>query len=421
MNRPKLLYRGPVETVSGYGAHSRDLLRSLRDLNMFDIMIDSCPWGHTPMTALDTKNEFHNWIKENIVVGQINVPEIYVQVTVPVEFTRVGKVNIGVTAGIESTVAPKDWIDGCNRMDLILTTSNFSKNVLMSTVYNETDKQTNQVVKIHKVEKPIEVLFEGVDTDVYNKGSHGTAINNYLDKIDSDFALLFVGHWLGGDIGHDRKDVGMLIKCFCNAFNNELKRPCLILKTSTANFSVKERERLKHTILGITKDFDNPPPIHLLFGDLSDKEMNDLYNHNKIKGMITLTKGEGFGRPLLEFSLVGKPVIASNWSGHTDFLSKDKSILLSGNLTTVHESSVNNYIVKDAKWFTADYVQVVNVMKYFYNNYEKFLDKAEDQRLVNMNNFSLTAMTKKLEEIIKKYLVIQKKEKINLPNLIEVD
>ena len=145
--KPTLLFRGPIKTRSGYGSHSRDLLESLYQMNMFDIKIDSCVWGSTPMTALEDDNLFHQWIKGNIVTQFQGLPDIYVQVTVPNEFQRFGKFNIGITAGIETTVAPKDWVDGCNKMDLIITTSKFSKDVLLSTVYDERDKNTNDLIK----------------------------------------------------------------------------------------------------------------------------------------------------------------------------------------------------------------------------------------------------------------------------------
>jgi hypothetical protein len=148
MNKPKLLFRGPVKTRSGYGAHSRDLLESLYKMDMFDISIDSCGWGSTPLTALEGNNLFHKWIESNIVNEFQGLPEIYVQVTVPNEFQRFGKLNIGITAGIETTVAPKEWIDGCNKMDLIITTSNFSKEILTNTVYTEKDSKTNVIVKL---------------------------------------------------------------------------------------------------------------------------------------------------------------------------------------------------------------------------------------------------------------------------------
>ena len=155
MSKKTILFRGPVQTRSGYGAHARDLLFALREMNTFDIKIDSCIWGLTPMNALDESNEYHQWILNNIVTKFEGMPDIYIQVTVPNEFRRYGKFNIGITAGIETTVAPKDWIDGCNVMDLIITTSNFSRDVLLSTVYNENEKTTGRLVKQHKIEKPI--------------------------------------------------------------------------------------------------------------------------------------------------------------------------------------------------------------------------------------------------------------------------
>lgn len=397
MSKPFLLFRGPVKTRSGYGAHSRDLLKALYELDLFDIKIDSCGWGATPMSALEKTNLFHNWIESNIVEKPNATPDVYVQVTVPNEFMAKGKFNIGVTAGIETTVAPKDWIDGCNRMDLIITTSNFSRDVLLATVYNETENTTGKLLKQHRINKNVEVLFEGIDTDVYNNNS--TDEFN-LDIVEEDFAYLFVGHWLKGDIGQDRKDVGMLIKIFAETFKTETKRPGLILKTSHANFSVKAREEMRKKIENILKGINNPPSIYLLFGELSDYEMNALYNNPKVKSMVSITKGEGFGRPLLEFSVTGKPIIASNWSGHKDFLPMDKAIMIGGSLTQVHESVVDNFILKDSKWFTANYSEFAQVLKIVFNDYDKFIGRSAGLMEQNRATFSLAAMKEKLLKLI---------------------
>jgi hypothetical protein len=421
MSKPTILFRGPVKTRSGYGSHARDVLESLYKMNLFDIKIDSCPWGQTPMTALEKNNLFHNWIESNTVENYANIPDIYVQVTIPSEFNRFGKYNIGITAGIETTVAPKDWVDGCNRMDLILTTSNFSKDVLISTVYDERDKNTNQLVRQYKIEKPVEVLFEGVDTKIFN------------DKIDSDFdldikenfAFLFVGHWLKGDLGQDRKDIGMLIKCFGEAFKNFEDKPALVLKTSSANFSVKERENFRIRIEDLTKDIENCPSIYLLFGELSNQEMNSLYNHPKIKAILSITKGEGFGRPLLEFTLTGKPVVASNWSGHKDFLNLDNSVLIGGKLLEVHESAIDNFIIKGSKWFTANYDEFAFAIQTMKDNYDKFLEKSLPLKDINKNNFSLERMTEVFKNIITSKVNVEKKPeptytKLVLPKLNKI-
>jgi len=415
MSKPLLLFRGPVKSRSGYGSHSRDILKSFYDLNLFDIKIDSSLWGVTPLTALENTNKFHNWINSNIVNQIERSPDIYVQVTVPNEFRRLGTFNIGITAGIETTVAPKDWIDGCNRMDLIITTSKFSRDVLLSTVYNETDKITGKIIKQHRIEKPVVVLFEGIDTEIYNN----TYTNFELD-IKSDFAFLFVGHWLKGELGEDRKDVGMLIKSFAEAFNDSNNKPALILKTSSSTFSIKERENMRKRIKSLVDNIKNPPSIYLLFGELTEQEMNQLYNHPKIKSMVTITKGEGFGRPLLEFSMTGKPIIASNWSGHKDFLPMDKSILIGGRLRTVHPSVVDDFIVQDSKWFTSNYEEFKESMKIVKKEYDQFLVRSESLRIENSEKFSLSKMTEKLGEIMSIYTTKPIEKKINLPILNKI-
>jgi glycosyltransferase involved in cell wall biosynthesis len=414
MSKPFLLFRGPIKTRSGYGAHSRDLLQALYEMDLFEIKIDSCMWGSTPMTALED-NLFHKWIESNIVNQLERTPDIYVQVTVPNEFQRVGKFNIGITAGIETTIAPKDWIDGCNRMDLIITTSTFSKDVLLQTVYNENEQNTGKLIKQHKIERQIDVLFEGVDTKIYNN-----VYNNIDIDIKEDFVYLFVGHWLKGDTGQDRKDVGMLIRCFSEAFKDVEDRPALILKTSSASFSIKERESFRKKIEGLVSDYKNPPSIYLLFGDLTNDEMNNLYNHPKVKSMVTITKGEGFGRPLLEFTMTGKPVIASNWSGHKDFLPMDKAIMLGGKLTEVHESAVDTFILKDSKWFTANYNEVSEVFKLVYKDYDKFLEKSMMLGDENKEKFSMEKRKEKFKDIINPFSVQPKEQKLILPKLTKI-
>jgi glycosyltransferase involved in cell wall biosynthesis len=418
--KPTILFRGPVKTRSGYGSHSRDLLEALYQMNLFDIKIDSCMWGNTPMTALESDNTFHKWIESNIVNKFDGLPDIYIQVTVPNEFKRYGKFNIGITAGIETTVAPKDWVDGCNQMDLIIATSNFSKDVLLSTVYDERNKTTNELTNQYKITKPIEVLFEGVDTKIYND----TINPKFKLDIKEDFAFLFVGHWLKGNIGQDRKDVGMLIKCFVEAFKDEKKSPALVLKTSSSSFSIKEREVFIKRIKDIVGETPNAPSIYLLFGDLTNKEMNDLYNHKKIKSMISITKGEGFGRPLLEFTMSGKPVIASNWSGHKYFLPVDKTVMIGGKLTDVDDSAIDQFIIKGSKWFTANYNEVVEVMKLVRDDYSRFSSNSVLLKEENKQKFSLEKMKDRFQEILKPYLVVAQpapqQTKLILPKLNKV-
>ena len=224
-------------------------------------------------------------------------PDIFIQVSVINEFRRVGKYNIGITAGVETTTSPQEFLQGGNQMDLIITPSEFTKETLVKTNYTQVDKNTQQKTGELKLQRPVEVLFEGVNTDVFN----GKCSKSILDSVDTDFNFLFVGHWLAGDLGQDRKDVGMMIQTFCTVFKDIPKKqqPEPYLKNITAGFSVMERESISNKVKELTNQFgDKCPPIHLVFGDLSESELNDLYNDEKVNPMLMFTKGEGYGRPL---------------------------------------------------------------------------------------------------------------------------
>lgn len=424
MNKPTLIFQGPVATRSGYGDHARDLLHSLFSLDKFNIKIMSTRWGSTPMDALDYhNNKFHKWIVDNVIAQFPNErPDIYVQCTVPNEFQPVGYYNIGVTAGIETTICAIDWIHGCNRMDLVIVPSEFSKHTLVNTQFNEVDRATNQLVKQHKITKPVEVLFEGFDELVF--GTDNVVNVKCLDDVKEDFAFLFVGHWLRGDFGEDRKNIGMMIKSFAMAFKNEKVKPALVLKTSSATFSVRDREYIIKNIKSALGSDYGSIPVYLLHGDLSQSEMNGLYEHPKVKAMLNFTKGEGFGRPLLEFSLTGKPIIVSNWSGHLDFL-KEGAVLLEGELKPVHDSAADNFLLKEAHWFNVNVTKALPVIRDVYTNYDKYKSTAIQLASKNKQNFSLSNMTKAFDVLLNQYNIYNKfkpeLKKIQLPQLKKID
>ncbi len=416
--KPTLVFQAPIATRSGYGDHARDLLHSLYKLDKFDIKVISTRWGNTPMDALNYDKPFHKWIIDNIIPTLQQKPDIYIQVTVPNEFQPLGFYNIGITAAIETTHCALDWIHGCNRMDLIIVPSEHSKKSLVDTVYNEQDKRTGQLIAQHKIQKPVEVLFEGFDEADF--GTEIVANISELDEVKEDFAFLFVGHWLRGDLGEDRKNVGMMIKTFAMAFKNEKVKPALILKTSSAGFSVMDREAtIKKIKQALGKDYGQVP-IYLLHGDLTPAQMNGLYEHPKVKAMLNFTKGEGFGRPLLEFSLTGKPVIVSNWSGHLDFL-KSGAVLLEGELKPVHESAADQFLLKESQWFNVNVSKALPIIKDVYNNYDKYKVASFQLGKQNKQNFSLEKMTKLFDGILNGYGIytkIQPKfQQLQLPKL----
>jgi glycosyltransferase involved in cell wall biosynthesis len=370
------------------------------------------------MDALNYDKPFHKWIVDNIIPRIEQKPDIYIQVTVPNEFQPLGHYNIGITAAIETTHCPLDWVHGCNRMDLIIVPSEHSKKSLVDSVYNEADKQSGQLIAQHRIQKPVEILFEGFDE--LDFGTDTIAHVTELDEIKEDFAFLFVGHWLRGDLGEDRKNVGMMIKTFAMAFKDEKKKPALVLKTSSAGFSVIDRETTIKKIKEVLGKEYKKVPVYLLHGDLTPSQMNGLYEHPKVKAMLNFTKGEGFGRPLLEFSLTGKPVIVSNWSGHIDFL-KQGAVLLEGELKPVHESAADQFLLKEAQWFNVNISKALITIKDVYKNYDKYKVNSFQLGKQNKQNFSLEKMTKIFDVILNQYGIytkIQPKfQQLQLPKL----
>lgn len=403
MQKQTLVFQGPVFTRSGYGDHCRDLLKSLRKMDKFNIKIIPLRWGNTPQNQVDGESEFGRWMLERVITSIEVKPDIFIQVSVANEFTPNGNYSIGITAGVETTIVPKEFIDGTNKMDLTIVPSKFTKASLVGTAYQQKD-QSGNVINEFRVNKPVEVLFEGVDIDVFDSAKQKSDI---LADVKEDFCFLTVGHWLKGNLGQDRKDIGMVIKTFATVFQYtpKDKQPALVVKTSSAGFSVLDREQMRERIESITKSFgDKCPSIYLIHGDLEETDMASLYHHPKVKAMVSFTKGEGYGRPLSEFALTGKPVLASNWSGHLDFLPKEHSVLLDGQLANVDESAADQFLLKEAQWFTVNYSNAANKMFDVYKNYKTYSEQSKGLKENILKNFSLDAMHKEFEEIMEKYV-----------------
>jgi len=406
MNKPLCIVSSPVDTFSGYGARSRDFIKSLIKAkgDEWDIKLLSQRWGSTPFGFLNEEIEEEADLLNRIIPQVTTHPDVWFQITVPNEFQKVGKyLNIGVTAGIETTICDASWIEGCNRMDLNLVSSQHAKTVFENSKFEQKDKMTNKTISIVELKSPVEVLFEGVDLNKYFKTTPTkTDLTSELSKIKEDFAFLFVGHWLQGEFGEDRKNVGYMVKAFLEVFKGKTNAPALIMKTNSATTSIMDRNSMLEKIEQIRKTVNGRiPNIYLLHGDLEDEDMNDLYNHTKVKAMVSFTKGEGFGRPLLEFTLSEKPVIASGWSGHIDFLDKEAAILVGGELKPIHASAVvPNMLIADSQWFAPNDGQAGYALKEVFENYKKYVPLAKKQASISKNKFSFNKMTELLSTII---------------------
>jgi len=400
----------PLATQSGYGHHAREFIANAMELmsEEWDIKLISMPWGHTPFTYPLPPH----WQSRMVGLPLQAQPDIWVQITVPNEFQAVGKYNIGVTAGTEGDICPKEWIESINKMQTVIVPSTFTKQV-----FENTAQQHGITITCN-----LQVISEYFRKEVYNSDAIYAEIPE-LDSISESFCFLAVGHWLTGQLGEDRKNLSGLIYTFFDTYKNKTGAPALILKSSGATYSVTDRWEIKQRITQIQELFKHAklPKVYLLHGDLTDDEMNALYNHSKVKAMVSFLKAEGFGRPLLEFATTGKPIMCPYYSGPVDFLQEEFICKLSGGLTPIHPTAQNQFLIAEAKWFTVDYKYAGKMFKDIEQNYKKWLIAGKRQRYHVNNNFTKQAVQKQYEVVFNMIKTatdsIPKQVELKLPKL----
>lgn len=434
MAKKLVVLSAPVKSVSGYGEMARQMANYLLDYYPNDeVKILNTNWGHTPNSALDESNPSHKRILDAILLPPNQIarqPELFVQCTVPNEFAPLGKFNIGFTAGIETNCCSYPWIEGMNRMNANITISSHSKRVFDETIATvQTQAGTNVDVKITK---PLYVLPVHVDTTVFHpKAPVPESISEMFIDIPEKFCYLFVGHWLKGGMREDRKNVALLIKIFCETFKNVsyINRPALVLKTSAAGFSLLERERILSNIREIRKSCgENVPNVYLIHGEMTPEELAGLYNHPKVKAHVSFTKGDGQAIPLLEGTMVGKPVISSGWSGPLDFLDPDKAILVGGELKPIEPGAVwENVLIAESQWFNIDETVASNALLAVFKNYENYLPKAQVLGKENSKLFNSQTIYQRFVDIMEQHkheipepVVQPELVKLNLPKLKKI-
>jgi glycosyltransferase involved in cell wall biosynthesis len=307
MNRKKILVKGPAMSMSGYGEQCRFALRSLREYeDIYDIYLFNIGWGHTGFIVTD--DEERKWIDELLVKtisyaqagGQFDMS---LQVTIPNEWERIAPINIGYTAGIETTKVSPQWLQQCEIMDKVIVVSNHAKNGFEDTEYHFTNNETGEEG----------ILSCNTPIDVVNYSTREHAPAKLKLKLDYDFNYLTVAQW------GPRKNLENTIKWFVEEFIDV--EVGLVVKASIANNSSMDKIHTEKQLqLLLNKYPDRKCKVYLIHGDMTSEELAGLYNHRKIKALINLSHGEGFGLPMFEAASHGLPVIAPSWSGQCDFL-----------------------------------------------------------------------------------------------------
>ena len=331
----KILLKGPLLTRSGYGEQARFALRSLRSRpELFDVYIQPLAWGQT--SWLGEESEERKWIDGAIektisYIQQGGQFDMSLQVTIPNEWEKIAPVNVGYTAGIETTIIAPEWVQKADLMDRIIVISNHSKNVFNNTTFEAESKETGEQFTLTN-NTPVTVVN-------YPTKQYDSLPDVELD-LEYNFNFITVAQF------GPRKNIENTIRWFMEEFQND--EVGLVLKTNMAKNCYMDREHVYNKIRGIIGGYpiaDRKCKLYLLHGDMTDEEMHALYKHPKIKAMPAFTHGEGFGLPLFEAAYSGIPVIAAGWSGQCDFLFDENAYVQFYNVAFDLEN-----IPEDAVW-----------------------------------------------------------------------
>jgi len=386
------LYSAPVLNSSGYGVASDLIWYGLSTYPKINLLTAPLIWGgNAPKYH---RGKWDQAIRDNFPkTNQIPPPHLFISHTLPHMSKPSGSIhNISINAGVEVVEVPTQIAEAFDRFDTCLVCSNHTKQGYLNSKF--------------KMTKEIQVLPWSTDTDIYRPDApEDASINETMAKIKETEAFLFVGQAGGG--GPDRKDLEGLVTTFCNTFKGKAKQPALILKIHGINYSKHDRNACIEIVEAIKATVpDNDTPVYVFHGELTESQMAALYTHPKIIGNASFTHGEGFGLPLLEASCTGKPILVSNWSGHLDFLDKDHTILLPGEVKPVESRHITEYVPPNSQWFFVDYAQASKIMLDFYNSdrteaNQKALELAE----INRHKYSLDMFKKRLHGILDKALL----------------
>lgn len=392
MPKKRVLLRAPLLTISGYGVHCRQIFEYLYERTDLDLHVEVLNWGQTSWMV-------HSDLEDGLIgkimscSKKLEPPyDFTFQVQLPDEWNpKLGRKNIGISAFVETDRCSPQWVQKCNEMDLVIAPSTFTKDV---------------VTRSGSVTKPFYVVPEWFNTCLLKDKENGlreTAEKQF--NFVTPFNFMLLGQLTGQDPWSDRKNIFFTIKWFFETFAD---RPDvgLILKTNSGKSTLIDKKITESVVTNLIKQVrPGPfPKVHLLHGNLSSEEVASLYHHPKVFGFISATRGEGYGLPLVDAAASGVPVLATNWSGHLEFLKSGLFTEVDYQLKNIPKNKIDNRIFfEGTKWAEVNEQDFKSKLRGLYNNIEEPKSNAAELKELVQENFSKKAVCRKYNQILKKH------------------
>jgi glycosyltransferase involved in cell wall biosynthesis len=382
----RVLLRAPMLTNSGYGVHSRQIFEWLYERKDIDLNVECLNWGMTPW--LINPSDEDGLIGKIMSCSKTLTPQydVAIQVQLPDEWDiKLGKKNIGISAFVETDICNEKWVDACNKVDHVIVPSKFTKNI---------------VKRSGCLSTPISVVNEWFNHDILLENKNILSDKRY--ELKTDFNFLIVSQLTANNADDDRKNIFNAIKWICDSFSDN-DDVGIVIKTNMGKGTQIDRALTKKTIEDIIHSIGRKsfPKIYLFHGNMSSKEIAALYHHPKIKCIVSPTRGEGYGLPLIDAAAAGMPVVATNWSGHLEFLEHDLFYPVEYTLKEINKSRIDNRIfLKGFKWANPKRDSFIRNVLSVYQNQEKANEKSRKLLKKIRNNFNKNEIKKRYDHIL---------------------
>lgn len=386
----KVLLRAPLLTNSGYGVHSRQVFSWLHSRDDIDLTVECLQWGRTSwILDKDQENGIIRKIMDCSKPLEKSGYDYSFQVQLPDEWnTSFAKVNIGITALVETDRCTQAWVDACNKMDRVILPSSFSLNVLRNSGIVTT--------RTH-------VIPEWFNEDLLNKSKLSkVSKDERFEEIKTDFNILIVGTITSLKQEDDRKNLANTIRWACEEFSDN-SDVGIILKVGFGKGSSVDKRLTRDHVLNIVKGVENRPPIYLVHGNMKKEEIAGLVSHRKVKAYATCTRGEGYGLPLIEAGVAGIPIVATGWSGHLDFLDADCFESVDYDLVDISKTKIDNRVfAPNSQWAEPLEASYKKGLRKVYSDYPSAKEKAKIMQKNIQFNFNRQAIKSTYDDFFRK-------------------